>query len=52
MLYLLDSKTNKARRLFSRAPNLIQGFTLSRDGRSIYFSYHDEEADIWLCNLQ
>ena len=51
-LCLLDSKTGKTRRLYSVAPQTIEGFTLSRDGRSIYFSYFNEETDIWLCNLQ
>ncbi len=51
-LSLLDSKTSKTRRLYSLAPQGIEGFTLSRDGRSIYFSYFTEETDIWLCNLQ
>ena len=50
-LWLLDSKTGKTHRLYSRAPQVIEGFTLSPDGRSIYCSFFTEETDIWLCNL-
>jgi Tol biopolymer transport system component/DNA-binding winged helix-turn-helix (wHTH) protein len=48
VLYLLDTQTKKVRQLYSLAPQLIDGFTLSRDDHSIYFSYFTEEADIWL----
>jgi len=47
-LYLLDTQTKKVRQLYSLAPQLIDGFTLSQDDRLIYFSYFTEEADIWL----
>jgi Tol biopolymer transport system component len=50
-LFLLDTQTKKVRQIYSLAPQLIDGFTVSRDDRSIYFSYFTEEADIWLCNL-
>ena len=52
-LYLVDSRTKKAREIFSVAPNLAaSGLALARDDRVIYFPLWVTEADIWLMTMQ
>jgi Tol biopolymer transport system component len=51
-LLLLDTNTKQPRELFSVAPHRIEGFTLSRDDRQIYFSRASNEADIWLMSVE
>jgi Tol biopolymer transport system component/DNA-binding winged helix-turn-helix (wHTH) protein len=50
-LYLLDTLSKKVHQIYSLAPQLIDGFSISKDSRSIYFNYFTEEADIWLLSL-
>jgi Tol biopolymer transport system component len=51
-LLLIDTQTKQTRELFSVAPHRIEGFTLSRDDRQIYFSRASNEADIWLVSVK
>jgi Tol biopolymer transport system component len=47
-LYLLDTRSGKARELLSVAPNGLGGVALSPDDRRIYFGLNSVEADVWL----
>ncbi|MGH9844169.1 MAG: protein kinase domain-containing protein, partial [Blastocatellia bacterium] len=49
-LYLLDSRTRKAREILSVAPNRFQSLGISPDSRVIYFGLQTTEADIWLAS--
>lgn len=51
-LYLMDTQSAKSREILSVAPHSLNGTTLSRDDRRIYFSVRISEADIWLATLE
>jgi Tol biopolymer transport system component len=51
-LFLIDSRSRKAREILSVVPHGIDGPTLSRDERLMYFSVAMREADIWLATLE
>jgi hypothetical protein len=50
-LYLIDSQSGRSREILSVAPHSLNGTTLSRDNRRIYFSVRVSEADIWLATV-
>jgi Tol biopolymer transport system component len=50
--YLIDRQTGKPREILSVAPHGVDGPTLSRDDRLMYFSVVVREADIWLATLE
>ena len=48
-IFLVDRRAKgTTHKIFSVAPNIISGFTVSPDDRSIYFSMDSSESDIWL----
>jgi serine/threonine protein kinase len=51
-LFLLDSRTRKAKEILTVAPTHFQSLGISRDSRVIYFSLQTTEADIWLATLE
>jgi len=51
-IHLVDSVTKRTRKVLSVEPGDIDGFTLSPDNRSIYFSLNSSEADIWLRSVE
>lgn len=51
-LYLIDSQSRNSREILSVTPHSLNGATLSRDDRLIYFSLVVWEADIWLVTLE
>jgi hypothetical protein len=50
-LLIFDTVTRKSRPLLSVAPHTLQGYGLSTDNRTLYFSLVTIEADIWLITL-
>ncbi len=51
-VYIIDTVTKKHRPFFSRAPDKIVGFRLSRDNRWIYYILESVEADVWLLHYK
>jgi serine/threonine protein kinase len=51
-LYLLDTQTQRRKKLYSFAPHSISQPTTPKDNRSIYLSVNAVEADIWLLTLE
>ncbi|MDX2043757.1 MAG: protein kinase [Acidobacteriota bacterium] len=47
-IFVVDSRTGKARGVLSRPPYQITWFSLPRDGRTIYFAQNISEANIWV----
>ena len=50
-LLIADISTQTVKRVFSVAPQLIRGASLTRDGTQLIVSAGSEEGDIWLANL-
>jgi Tol biopolymer transport system component len=50
-LFLSDSQTGRNREIFSAFPNTLGLGAASKDNRTIYFSVHTTEADIWLATI-
>ena len=50
-LYLLDTESRSVKEILSTAPDKIEGISISKDNRMIYFSFETQEADIWLATL-
>lgn len=50
-LHTFDTATRKSRPLLSVAPHTLQGYGLSSDNRTLYYSLVTIEADIWLITL-
>lgn len=51
-LYLLDRTSRKIKELLSTSPNKIEGISISKDDRLIYFSCESMETDIWLATFE
>jgi eukaryotic-like serine/threonine-protein kinase len=48
---LYDRRLKRETRLFSTAPNLIYSLTVPPNGRYIYFTQTNRDADLWLAQL-
>ncbi len=52
-IWLIDSRSRKAREVLSAAPHEIDGrFAISPDNRTIYFGLVHTEADVWLMEFK
>ena len=40
------------RAVYSSAPDVLRGFSLSRPRRELYISRGPEEADVWIATIQ
>jgi len=50
--YIVDSQSKQVRKIFSIARDIIGPPTLTRDGKTAYFSRRVTESDIWLLTLR
>jgi hypothetical protein len=50
-LFLLDSETGDVQELFAPPLGYADYPTVSRDNRTLYFTFRNMEADIWLLEL-
>ncbi len=51
-IVLLDTVSGEARPVYTAAPDVIRGFSLSASRRELYVSRGPEEADIWIATIQ
>lgn len=51
-LYLLDRQTEQLRAIAYPNAYQIESYTVSRDGRTIYFNLEVPESDIWMLSLK
>lgn len=51
-LFMVDSRTKKAKEIYSHKPYNIPNFGLSRDNRLLYFTLVSVESDVWLMTIE